>query len=862
MTTEVLLVPVADPSFTPSLPAYTTNTYVHPETFNPVHQTLLDNDQHLLDRANQTQRVAQDLADRLQGVEQTSAVDVSRSLELDWLYRGNRIAIEFFNAATTLVAHPGVAVLSGISGDDSLDVENTQGFLLGGDYLLKAPAANAESDPTAELVRVAAILSDKRLRLTRNLAAHYGPQASLGGSTLQPRAGGGVHGTVSAQWVSGLINLGETPMQRAVVIRRSVSAGEVRLFYRDAYQQDWSERFWSSRRSTGGAGSVIPAGFADYEYVIPMRGDGRLRIEVDGEPVDILHIVAIGTVTGLGGYINPAMRPAAPVVVNPAANAQNVTERPTLSADGYASPAGNGFAAAQFQISTSADFAVVRHDSGEVPAMSYPMLAGVLAANTTYYVRSRVKDVAGLLSDWSAATGFKTLTTYAYVATPSVASPAAGQVDVPEQPTFQIGAFAAVGQQDGLAASQWQIRLASGSWSSLVHDSGEDAVNKTSYVVPRGVLQSSQTQYVMRARQKGTALGWSEWSSDVAFTTKQQFANILGIVLATEGGGAGNWVRVDESFNAAVTSVASFANHPVYAGIVGQTIDGQAMVKVPKFYAKAGVVPSGPYAGKRYWMVSDQPSQGFELHPAFMSAGTPIEQFWLGKYQSSVPSGVTAAKKLQSLNMEQLAPIALVTARQYAEARNVDGITGFAVWNIYQLAAIQLLALIELGSPDTQTLLGQGNVSADRYLAVNHATVISAAWRGITGLWGNAQQWIEGLKQASGRYSIWDKTGSQVFTDAGAMPYSTGYPVTFSTNKGGLHDLTMLFLPATVGARANGSIPDEYRRQNTGETACLVGGPCLFRAGEQGLFFLDFTYTGSVAIGAEDQASVTRLAKI
>lgn len=851
MTTEVLLVPVADPSFTPSLPAYTTNTYVHPETFNPVHQTLLDNDQHLLDRANQTQRVAQDLADRLQGVEQTSAVDVSRSLELDWLYRGNRIAIEFFNAATTLVAHPGVAVLSGISGDDSLDVENTQGFLLGGDYLLKTPAANAESDPTAELVRVAAILSDKRLRLTRNLAANYGPQASLGGSTLQPRAGGGVHGTVSAQWVSGLINLGETPMQRAVVIRRSVSAGEVRLFYRDAYQQDWSERFWSSRRSTGGAGSVIPAGFADYEYVIPMRGDGRLRIEVDGEPVDILHIVAIGTVTGLGGYINPAMRPAAPVVVNPAANAQNVTERPTLSADGYASPAGNGFAAAQFQISTTADFAVVRHDSGEVPAMSYPMLAGVLAANTTYYVRSRVKDVAGLLSDWSAATGFKTLTTYAYVATPSVASPAAGQVDVPEQPTFQIGAFAAVGQQDGLAASQWQIRLASGSWTSLLHDSGEDAVNKTSYVVPRGVLQSSQTQYVMRARQKGTALGWSEWSSDIAFTTKQQFANVLGIVLAVEGGGAGTWVRIDENFKPMTTGVTTFANHPVYAGIVDQTIDGQAMVKLPKFYVKTGLVPSGTYAGKRYWMVSDQLTTGFVLHPAFKSKGLEINQFWMSKYQA-VLDGTKLASV--SANMTPKTGLTFATYAGHAAQRNVGGVSGFQVWDIYQLAAIQVLALIEIGGSDVQNLIGHGVAAEGQQVNVNSRDLLG--WRGITGLWGNIFQMIDGLRtDAATSIQVWDTEGHQTFKPTTHKLYGT-WPISMSMQKGADYDLSFLFIAETTSSsQLLSSFPDN---QSGGANGLAWVSGYYNRGSDCGLFFLNFGYDASKSMGLTG----TRLSKI
>ena len=30
-------------------------------------------------------------------------------------------------------------------------------------------------------------------------------------------------------------------------------------------------------------GGDIPAGFADYEYILPMRGDGSLRLDIEGE---------------------------------------------------------------------------------------------------------------------------------------------------------------------------------------------------------------------------------------------------------------------------------------------------------------------------------------------------------------------------------------------------------------------------------------------------------------------------------------------------------------------------------------------------------------------------------------------------
>lgn len=843
---DILLVPSAKPAYTPALPAYTAQTVVHPDTFNPVHQTLLDNDAALLVEQEALKQEAQALSGRLDNVEQTSAVDVSRSVELDWLYRGNRIAIEFFNAATTLVAHAGVRVISGIAGDDSLDVESTAGFVLGGDYLLMAPVVSAEegeesSGTSAELVRIGAILNGTRLRLTRNLSANYDGRATLGGSTLQPRTAGGVRGEVAAQWVTGPINLGESPAQRAVVIRRSVSAGEVRLFYRDAYQVEWAERYWSTRRSAGGAGAEISAGFADYEYVIPMRGDGRLRIEVDGEAVDILHIVAIGNVTGLGGYVNPAMRPSAPEIANPADGAQAVTERPTLSADGYASPAGNGFAAAQFQISTSDSFASVLHDSGEVGSMSYPMPAGVLAANTQFYVRCRVKDVAGLLSDWSPVSSFKTLTTYAYVATPSVIAPTAGQVDMPEQPTLQLGAFAAVGSSDTHAASQWQIRLASGSWTSALHDSGEDAVNKTNYTVPAGVLQAGQAQYVMRARHKGAALGWSEWSNDVAFTTKQQFANILGVMLLAEGGGAGTWSRIDENFNAVTTNAATFANHPVYAGIVDQLIDGQSMVKVPAFYYRSIVVPSGVFAGKRCWQVSDQPVVGFELHPAFKGTAGDLAQFWVGKYQGTADGSTKLGSKA---GVTPLVSIDFPTMQARAAARNAGGVSGFQLWDVYQLSAIKLLCLIEMGGADSQALIGQGNVSGSAALAVDHATVAQASWRGFVGLWGNVWQMVDGLKtDASTRYQIWNKDGSRSYVNTGVTAPASGWAASLSAATGVGFDLAGLFLPATTNSpQTNGTLGDYF--YSSADRVMYHGGHWSTGA-NAGLFYVNVSYSAS-----------------
>ncbi|WP_281982941.1 Ig-like domain-containing protein [Azonexus hydrophilus] len=731
-----------------------------------------------------------------------SPTSVQNAVTLDWLYRNRRIAFELFAAGYNLQNHLGVSVIAGIMGDDSLDVADTSGVKVGEDYLL------SDATDTA-MVRITAIHSGTRLRLAANLSRNWGATAKLTGSTLVARPEGGVDAAIGAQWVSKAINLGDDNTSRAVVIRRSLNAGEARLYFRDAYTTAWTERSWSVRRSGGGT-SGVPEGFADYEYVIPMRGDGYMRLVVDGEAMVIKHVVALGGGTGQGGYVNPLMRPNAPTISSPASGATNVIETPTLTASNYVSPAGNAFATAQFQISTSSTFASILHDSGEKSAMTYSAPSGVLAVNTLFYVRARVKDVAGLASDWATITSFTTKATYAYVNTPTVTTPTNGQTEIPEQPTLQSSAFTTTGGADTHASSQWQIRTAAGTWAAPLHDSGASTTNKTSYTVPTGVLVAGQTQYVMRVRHTGTSLGASEWSSDIAFTTKQQFAQIIGIVCTATGGGAGTWQRVDENFAAITTTAATFNNHPTYAGVVAQTIDGQAMMKVPKYYLKTGTVPSGTYAGKRYWMISDQPVSGFTAHPAFMNAGVAIDQFWVGKYQ-----GTTDGTKLGSVaGLMPLVSIDFPTMQTRATNRNTGGVTGFGLWNIYQLSAIQTLALIEMGGSDSQALIGQGYVSGSSALAVDNATVAQATWRGIVGLWGNVWQMVDGLRtNESSQYEIWDKNGNKTWVNTGVTAPADGYPVTFATASGASFDLGLLMLPQTSNASAaNGTTGDCFWR--------------------------------------------------
>ena len=67
------------------------------------------------------------------------------------------------------------------------------------------------------------------------------------------------------------------------------------------------------------------------------------------------------------------------------------------------------------------------------------------------------------------------------------------------------------------------------------------------------------------------------------------------------------------------------------------SIDGNAVVKVPKFYIKTEVLPdSSQHPGKRAFLVSGDMGPGYRLHPAFLEDGKAKDCFYLGAYEASL----------------------------------------------------------------------------------------------------------------------------------------------------------------------------------------------------------------------------------
>ena len=106
---------------------------------------------------------------------------------------------------------------------------------------------------------------------------------------------------------------------------------------------------------------------------------------------------------------------------------------------------------------------------------------------------------------------------------PTVLAPVDGSANLGESITCYGSAFSPTSGADVHVSSTWQISE-SAIFNSIAHQSVDSTANKTNWVVPD--LKPNR-QYYLRVRHRGTELGYSDWSSVVAFSTKTIFSPSL-----------------------------------------------------------------------------------------------------------------------------------------------------------------------------------------------------------------------------------------------------------------------------------------------------------------------------------------------
>lgn len=275
-----------------------------------------------------------------------------------------------------------------------------------------------------------------------------------------------------------------------------------------------------------------------------------------------------------------------------------------------------------------------------------------------------------------------------------------------------------------------------------------------------------------------------------------------------------------------------------YYGDSGFKVDGtngQVMVEQPKFWYK--VVPvqlNGSKLEIGEWWVSDQPLDGYKLHPAFYNtSGQEIDAFYEGAYE-----GYVSSSKLGSIS--GYTPTGSATRATFRTNAANRG-TGWRQETIWSLSADQILAIIEYGCFNMQDAIGKGYTNnSSAYLTTgtlnsygngtygttaNETTAVQ--WRGKENPWGNKYAWVDGINfngyvpYIANSYSFTDDTstgytqlGFNISSSSGTYISAFGYD---SNND-------WIFIPYTGSGTSSLPVGDYFWSASSGWSVASSGG--------------------------------------
>ena len=282
----------------------------------------------------------------------------------------------------------------------------------------------------------------------------------------------------------------------------------------------------------------------------------------------------------------------------------------------------------------------------------------------------------------------------------------------------------------------------------------------------------------------------------------------------------------------------------------------QVMVEQPKFYYRVDPLELEPMSGgagyhlrkARYW-ISDEPQQGFRIHPAFVRDGLTRDQIYLSAYEGcryyayidaylDDSGGVTyGSEALGSVAGYRplsgtYTPLTRANARTLAHGWG----RGWELTTAASAACSQLLMAVEYAGFDLQAALGKG-VTALSYTDTNTNRAVKTgttsalgnrsgmaagadgqtaiSYRGEENFWGNIGNWLDGIlpNSATGTYYLADhdfseNVAAESYWDSGLpVPTTSGFISAFAFQE----TCDWLFVPSETQGGSAKPVGDAFQ---------------------------------------------------
>ena len=369
----------------------------------------------------------------------------------------------------------------------------------------------------------------------------------------------------------------------------------------------------------------------------------------------------------------------------------------------------------------------------------------------------------------------------------------------------------------------------------------------------------------MRVRYQDPTHGDSEWSPSVQFQVIIP-ASIIGVCMDNSTTkGTFSWI------DACGNKLDSFdyKNHPTYANITTVytdiSRDSVQLTRFPLFYVKtAASGPVGSFAaGKKCWWISDIPQKGFRPAACFKRTTSKSEgkyiisnYCYMGTYlgHQTTAGGKTvigsAAGQTVVVSQTRSTFLTWISNRNNASA----GQSGWRMFDIWDMGALRILALIAKANADTQTVWGSNSaqVTTPKSGSTNARIIFNSSNVSMEDMWSCYWYDSTGIRITKGVVNLFSPMDSTAlsFGSAAASRYTT--PTTTCWIRDVLdcpfvigddtHDLMELFLNKNgVSSEAQATFCDVHDVTGDGEDDYFpaFGGPpsaTAYDIGGLGLF--------------------------